>query len=92
MSDSIGGTAKTLMFVNISPAHINREETLMSLFYGDKVKLISNEPMKNVEGKELARLKSELNQANSECEQYRRVLISHGLLENDEDGEKGDDN
>lgn len=94
MSDSIGGTAKTLMFVNISPANINREETLMSLFYGDKVKLISNEPMKNVEGKELARLKNELNQANFECEKYKNILISSGLLENNEDyeEEKGDDN
>ena len=27
LSDSLGGTAKTLMFVNISPADYNLEET-----------------------------------------------------------------
>ena len=85
MSDSIGGTAKTLMFVNISPASINREETLMSLFYGDKVKLISNEPMKNVESKEMTKMKNELTQLTVINEKYRNVLIGHGLIEEDEE-------
>lgn len=92
MSDSIGGTAKTLMFVNISPAHINREETLMSLFYGDKVKLISNEPMKNVESKEMVRLKSELNHISNECEKYKKILVSCGMMDGVDDDEKVDDN
>ena len=34
MTDSLGGSAKTLMFVNISPASYNREETIISLYYG----------------------------------------------------------
>mmetsp|Transcript_8417 Transcript_8417/g.1146 ORF Transcript_8417/g.1146 Transcript_8417/m.1146 type:complete len:144 (+) Transcript_8417:2068-2499(+) len=54
MSDSLGGTAKTLMFVNISPADYNREETLMSLNYASRVKLITNEPFKNIETKEMS--------------------------------------
>lgn len=33
MRDSLGGTAKTLMIVNISPSMFNSEETLTSLFY-----------------------------------------------------------
>lgn len=33
MSDSIGGNAKTLMFVNISPAESNLDETYNSLTY-----------------------------------------------------------
>ncbi|CDJ38191.1 kinesin heavy chain-like protein, putative [Eimeria tenella] len=43
MSDSLGGTAKTLMFVNISPADYNVEETVTSLMYAARVKLITNE-------------------------------------------------
>jgi hypothetical protein len=85
MSDSIGGTAKTLMFVNISPASINRDETLMSLFYGDKVKLISNEPMKNVESKEMTRMKNELSQLTVTNEKYKNILISHGLIDKEQE-------
>lgn len=43
MSDSLGGTAKTLMFVNISPADYNTDETVTSLMYAARVKLITNE-------------------------------------------------
>ena len=31
MQDSLGGNAKTLMIVNVSPAAYNAEETLVSL-------------------------------------------------------------
>jgi len=34
MQDSLGGNAKTLMFVNISPADYNADETVTSLTYG----------------------------------------------------------
>merc|ERR1719261_2256184 len=36
MQDSLGGTAKTLMFVNCSPADLNKEETLMALKYATR--------------------------------------------------------
>jgi len=42
MQDSIGGTAKTLMFVNCSPARRNLSETTMSLMYAARVKRITN--------------------------------------------------
>jgi len=42
MSDSLGGNAKTLMFVNLSPADYNVEETQSSLVYASRVKLITN--------------------------------------------------
>ncbi len=35
MQDSLGGNAKTLMFVNISPANYNTDETIISLTYGN---------------------------------------------------------
>jgi len=42
MQDSLGGTAKTLMFVNCSPAWSNLSETLMSLTYAARTKRITN--------------------------------------------------
>ena len=57
MQDSLGGNAKTLMFVNISPTDYNAEETVTSLTYAARVKLITNDASKNAENKEIARLK-----------------------------------
>ncbi|XP_051784531.1 uncharacterized protein si:dkey-96l17.6 [Erpetoichthys calabaricus] len=57
MQDSLGGNAKTLMFVNISPADYNAEETIISLVYATRVKAITNNAVKNIESKEIARLK-----------------------------------
>lgn len=57
MQDSLGGNAKTLMFVNISPADYNSDETITSLTYASRVKLITNDAQKNSENKEIARLK-----------------------------------
>eukprot|EP01018_Ginkgo_biloba_P032013 Gb_25781 [translate_table: standard] len=57
MSDSLGGNAKTLMFVNISPAESNLDETHNSLSYATRVRSIVNDASKNVTSKEVARLK-----------------------------------
>lgn len=46
MQDSLGGTAKTLMFVNCSPANSNMDETLMSLKYATRAKKITNQAKK----------------------------------------------
>jgi len=42
MQDALGGSAKTLMFVNCSPASSNVQETLMSLKYATRAKKITN--------------------------------------------------
>ncbi|XP_077216389.1 kinesin-like calmodulin-binding protein (ZWICHEL) [Tasmannia lanceolata] len=57
MSDSLGGNAKTLMFVNVSPAESNLDETHNSLMYASRVRSIVNDPSKNVSSKEVIRLK-----------------------------------
>lgn len=57
MSDSLGGNAKTLMFVNVSPAESNLDETYNSLTYASRVRSIANDPSKNVSSKEVVRLK-----------------------------------
>jgi len=46
MQDSLGGSAKTLMFVNCSPANSNIDETLMSLKYATRAKQIQNKTKK----------------------------------------------
>ena len=56
MQDSLGGNAKTLMFVNISPAEYNASETMSSLEYASRVKQIKNTATKTQEGEEVARL------------------------------------
>lgn len=43
MQDSLGGNARTLMFVNVGPAYSNTTESMDSLSYGDFVKNITNE-------------------------------------------------
>ena len=43
MQDSLGGNAKTLMFVNVGPAASNISESVDSLSYGDFVKNITND-------------------------------------------------
>lgn len=54
MSDSLGGNAKTLMFVNVSPAESNLDETHNSLMYvllsflsGNKVNFVENKLYRN---------------------------------------------
>lgn len=42
MQDSLGGSAKTLMFINCSPANSNLDETLMALKYAQRAKKITN--------------------------------------------------
>ena len=46
MQDSLGGNAKTLMFVNFSPADYNSDETITSLNYAARVKKIVNNAAK----------------------------------------------
>ena len=45
--DSIGGTSKTLMMLNVSPASFNLDETIMTLRYGQRSKFVKNKHAKN---------------------------------------------
>ena len=58
MQDSLGGNAKTLMFVNFSPADYNADETISSLNYAARVKKITNNAAKQAESEEVAKLKA----------------------------------
>lgn len=65
MQDSLGGNAKTLMFVNCSPSIYNKDETKNSLEYAKRVKEVKNNPMQNIESKALAKAKWEVNMQTS---------------------------
>jgi len=67
MSDSLGGNAKTLMFVNVSPSGYNTDETINALNYATRVKLVKNAASKTIETKAMreqaatiAKLKAQL--------------------------------
>ncbi|KAH8087676.1 hypothetical protein JL720_6996 [Aureococcus anophagefferens] len=62
MSDSIGGSAKTLMFVNASPADTHVSETVSSLTFGSRCKRVKNASNANGEmASQLKDLKAELD-------------------------------
>ena len=57
MKDSLGGSAKTLMFVNVSPSCYNEAESKNSMDYATRVKKIKNKVVKNVESVNAAHIK-----------------------------------
>ena len=46
LQDSIGGNAKTLFIINVSPSRSNLDETLVSLNYGMRIKQVVNYPQR----------------------------------------------
>ena len=83
MQDSLGGNAKTLMFVNISPADYNHDETVISLTYAARVKLITNDAQKNADNKEIARLKAIIDKLK------RGEAVADDEKEKDDGGDNG---
>jgi len=71
LSDSLGGNAKTLMFVNCSPAIGNLDETGAALSYAVRAKNIVNKVEKNSDNQEVARLKKVVQVMSAELEQAR---------------------
>ena len=52
LADSLGGNTKTVMFANVSPASFNYEETVGTLRYASRAKLIKNAPKINEDPKD----------------------------------------
>ena len=52
LSDSLGGNTKTVMFTNVSPASFNYEETVGTLRYASRAKVIKNAPNINEDPKD----------------------------------------
>lgn len=68
MSDSIGGNAKTLMFVNTSPADYNTAESNSSLAFANRCKDITNAVAAGpgVQAAQVSALKKELAKMKKE--------------------------
>lgn len=75
MKDSLGGTAKTLMFVNCSPSDYNTAETKNSLRYAEQAKKITNKVSKGIETKEMARLKNTIAMLEEQMDKMDKLLL-----------------
>ena len=67
------------MFVNVSPADYNLKETQNSLCYATRAKLIVNETIKNVETKELSRIKEYMKSLVEERDFMKQLLSQSGI-------------
>ena len=76
MKDSLGGTAKTLMFVNCSPSVYNEMEMKNSLDYASRVKKIKNTVAKNTETKETLKLKKCISEFEVQMDQMKELLMA----------------
>ena len=77
LSDSLGGTAKTLMFVCISPADYNFEESHNSLVYGERAKNIVNKVEVAKDTKEGSKMRKE----NKTLLKKMEEVMGHDQLE-----------
>ena len=67
------------MFVTVSPADYNLEETQTSLYYATRVKLIVNETVKNIETKEISRMKEFIRSVTEERDNMKQILHQNGI-------------
>jgi hypothetical protein len=79
MKDSLGGTAKTLMFVNVSPSIYNESESRNSMDYATRVKKIKNKVNKNVESKEATTLKKTVIGLESLIDKYKEIIMKSNM-------------
>ena len=76
LADSLGGNTKTVMFANISPASYNYDETLGTLRYASRAKLIKNAPRVNEDPKITL-----LKQYEEEIKNLKEQLAKRGDIE-----------
>ena len=91
LADSLGGNTKTVMFANISPASYNYDETLGTLRYASRAKLIKNAPVVNEDPKDAL-----LRKYEEEIKELKEKLANGGnineILEEVSEVSDGDDN
>lgn len=79
MQDSLGGNAKTLMFVNCSPSVYNEMETKNSLEYAKRVKEIKNNPTLNLETKAMQQAHKQIEGQKAFIESLKELATGAGL-------------
>jgi kinesin family protein 3/17 len=106
LADSLGGNTKTVMFANISPASYNYDETVGTLRYASRAKLIKNAPKVNEDPKdallrkyeeEIKKLKEQLENGGGNAPQkvikkVKKKKKPKKENENENNNNNGDDN
>lgn len=70
------------MFLNLPPNDFNLDETLNSLYYGTRVKFITNDQNKNCENKEMNKIKGNFQKLFEEHEILKNRLKKYNNKEN----------
>jgi len=81
LRDSLGGNSKTVIIANISPSIQNLNETLSTLKFAQRAKLIKNQAVINEDSSgtllllknEITRLKKDLNERNNEIVLLKQI-------------------
>ena len=77
LSDSLGGNSKTLMIATVSPALSNFQESLQTLKYASRAKMITNKPRVNEDAKD-ALLRQKQDELKLLRIQIERLAAAHG--------------
>lgn len=67
------------MFVNISPAEYNIEETITTLVYGSRAKMITNDTHKNLESRLSARMNENFKKMQNSLELAMQTLTKNNI-------------
>lgn len=67
------------MFVNISPADYNLEESVTTLVYGSRAKMITNDVHKNVESRLAARMNENFKKMQSQLDLAVEALQANNI-------------
>ncbi len=85
MKDSLGGSSKTLMILNISPADFNAEETQNSLSYAMRVKIVNNEQSKNFDSGEKLKLNEKFKNIFEENENLKKTIRNLQIMQKEKE-------
>ncbi len=80
MKDSLGGSAKTLMFVNVSPSSYNEAESKNSMDYAVRVKKIKNKVVKNVESVNASNIKKLVGDQLVLIDKLKELILKNNLV------------
>jgi len=90
LQDSIGGNSSTLMLAALSPADYNYAETVITLQYAKRVKMVENKVERNedVKEKEIRELKEEIEALRAALANGGAGSMGHSFDENTPPGER----
>jgi len=78
LRDSLGGNSKTAIIANISPSHLNFNETLSTLKFAQRAKLIRNKAVINEDSSgTIVLLKNEIKKLKRELQDSLKQVDHH---------------